>query len=116
MHVRHRDVGGPGERIGEAQRVMVLDDARSQDVERHIPGQDRIVALAIAGTDGQRAVDRVLQSELPDIDVLPAEAGAVARAQRGLVGARVADGVDVVVVDALVVHPERQRGLSLIHI
>ena len=72
--------------------VLVLDDARGKDVERHVRRRDRVVRVVVARAQCPSVVHRPLDAELPDVDVLPAEPGTGVAAEAVAAQARTAKG------------------------
>ena len=88
---------------------MALDDAGSDDVEQRLVGGNRLGILAVAGAQRQVAAVDIAHAQLGGGDVAPAEAAAIAGAERiagKQIGERVADRLHVAVLDAL--HVQRQ--------
>ncbi len=63
--------------VSGAEGVVVLYDGGCQGVEGDLLSDDRGIAVAVAGAQGQRIIDRVLDTELDDGHVTPPEASAV---------------------------------------
>ena len=64
------------EELRDADRGVILDDAGGEDVEEDLGLRDRLVTVGGAGTQGPRRARLVLDADLHDRQVLPAEARA----------------------------------------
>ncbi len=85
VHQREVEAAAVSKRPGEAEGEVVFHDAGSEDVEEDLTASDRLVTKGVAEAPDPGALWIVLQPELPDGHVLPAEAGAIVVTQlRGL--------------------------------
>ena len=108
MHVGHGPRTTRTGGIGSAERQMVGNHARCQNVEGDISALDRIVGVVVAGAPGPAFRAGILNAQLPHIDILPAKTGTAVGAQLPRHQTVVADRLHATIVDALVVKRKRQ--------